>query len=243
MNALFQSLYDKTVIETSRPDKVATTKQALASATLSCHSLDGDFFFRDIHTADVQFDVAPGQQGVYINELSTEALPRYRSLAYIRKWNSTYNASQSNPNVSPPFYTDYGVPIGSSLILRDIILISPNEYLDEYGYERTDVCYQVGSNIMIKSSTPLPAVKMGWYTWPNVDAGNDFTNYTSWIAEQFPFLMVYMAAVSILNGTGEQDVASTYYRPADPRRPGDLGGMLTQQVNQFRRSNVVARGY
>lgn len=211
-NALLTSIINMVYTETNRPDLVSDTLQAVLEATQINHLLD--YLPRDIAENQVVFDTA-----AYIQNLDSTAIPYYRSLAYARKWDPAFTASSQNPFVQPPYYGSVGglggtggfpYPNYPNLAVTDLEIIEPSDYRDLYwGTERFDVCYQAGTQINIKSSTPLKYLRLGWYKFPqlNVDL------YDSWIAQLFPYAIVTKASATIFSNTGDLDSLGVIMNP------------------------------
>lgn len=77
-------------------------------------------------------------------------------------------------------------------------MITPEESLDSYSVNRENVCYLAGSFIEIRSNTQDKYMLLGCYVHPTVTE----LNYTSWIAEDHPFAIVYEAAANVFKQTG-----------------------------------------
>jgi len=228
----FSELVNAVYVETARPDLVDETSQAVLASTLKMHGLD--YFFKDIQPSNVMFDSA-----AYIQVLDTAALPRYRALSYARKWDPTFNASQLQPTVLPPIQSSLGVPVNENLALRPLKVISVDDIFDDYGTEKLDVCYQVGNCIYIKSSTSLSQLRIGWYQWPLAVA--DDTKFSSWIANEFPYAIIFDAASAVLQKTGQQDAARKYDTLPDPRT-GKGAGLVWSHIDNLKMSNVTMEG-
>ena len=69
-------------------------------------------------------------------------------------------------------------------------IITPLEILDSYGLGRTDIAYVAGRVLEIRSSVSFKFALLGAYVSPVVREGA----YLSWVAEQFPYAIVYEAA-------------------------------------------------
>lgn len=220
--------------ETNRPDLVPQTLQAVLAATMSLHGLD--LFFKDVLTAQVVFDSCD-----YIQTLDTTTMPFYRRINFLRKdWPSRYQQFELTGSPLPPLYTfSEGRILGISQSRAFINWISPDNILDNYKAEKIDVGYQAGSTLMIKSSTPLKYGLVGWYAWPNLDVGNGGAAFSSWIAAEYPYAIVYKAASAILQKIGMTDAARKYDSQPDPRSPMDKGGLVQEQVAMIISSNIV----
>lgn len=126
----------------------------------------------------------------YIQSLEYRTIiPRWRAFKYLRKY-------------------------ASSLPGDFFSLLTPEETLDGYGINRDNVCYIAGEMLEIRSSTQDDNMLIGCYVHPIVDE----TTYSSWIALDQPFAIVYEAVRSIFRLTGfdeqaaqaKQEVAEQY---------------------------------
>jgi hypothetical protein len=182
---------------TNRPDLVAQTLLAVRSATLKIHQ--ADYFFKDIFETGISFSPA-----AYIQQIEYRTLlPRWRAFQYLRKTNST-GAEQG----------------------KFIDLIVPENVLDEYQINRTDVCYVAGQVIQIKSSTELQYAILGCYLNPDITV----SNYDSWVALDHPYAIVFEAAASVFKMIGDTDQFAAY------------STLATQQLVEVRNSNISAKG-
>jgi hypothetical protein len=236
----FTQIVAQVVSNTDRPDLGFTADggdnqipNAVLSSTLSLHL--SEFFWRDIVVSDVVFDEA-----AYIQTLDIRAIPRFRSLAYFRKWDNTFNASQLDPTSLPPMFDGLST-VNADQALKMLQVVDLGGLFDEYGIEKQDVCYAAGDTIFIKSSTSVPMGKLGYYAFPYLDVDNNGTAYSSWIAELFPWAIIYSAEHYISSSTGDLDKARELVRPRPPRG-GGLGGLLTEQRILLHMSNIEAVG-
>ena len=163
---------------TGRPDLVNETKSAIKAATLKMHMTD--FYARDLYETGIVFSSAAYQQ-----TLDVSVIPRFRALKYLRKWDNVDS-------------------VGSTFFA----VISPEEALDEYAQERTDVCYLAGSAIDIKSSTEFTNMLAGVYRTPDVTD----SSYSSWIAEHIPYAIVYEAARVLYKAIGLDEQSAQFDR-------------------------------
>ena len=236
----FAEIVAQIVLDTNRPDLGLVADGGdgqianfVFSTTLNLHTLD--FFWRDIQSVDVVFDAA-----AYIQTLDVQAIPRFRALAIFRKWDPTFNSSQQNPNILPPLYNGLTTFNGSQA-LAPLTIITPDDILDSYGTERVDVAYAAGATICIKSSTPLSQGKLDYYAYPELDVSGGGLRYTSWIADNHPWAIIYSAEARIYAITGDMDKARELVRPANPRN-GDPGGLVPQELASLRMNNIEAVG-
>lgn len=227
-------LVDSVYTETNRPDLVAETLSAVVSATMRMHSLD--FWYKDIRTAQIVFD-----EELYIQVEDTRDLPYYRSIAYMRKNDPSLAEFQQNPSLLPPLTSNVaGIPVSIVSTMAFLRVITPDDILDSYNAEKLDVVYQVGSSLMIKSSTALTYVLAGWYGYPNTDTRNDGNLFDSWIARELPYAIIYDAASKIFQQIGQQETSRKYDAPESPGNPG---GLVQQQISLLRIGNTTPQGY
>lgn len=127
----------------------------------------------------------------YTQELSFRPIiPRFRALKYLRK-------SDSSGTVGA-FFT----------------VIQPEAVLDNYNMDRTDVCYAAGDSIEIKSSTQFQYAVMGYYENPDIST----TGYSSWIATDHPYAIVFEAAEKVFKMIGKSEEFAAYKLLRDEER-------------------------
>ena len=110
-------------------------------------------------------------------------IPRWRSLKYIRKTDAQG--------------TDNG---------KFLDVVVPELVLDNYNLNRNDVCYMTGDVIQIRSSTELQYIFLGCYLNPDIT----LTGYSSWIAIDHPWAIIYEAANQIFKQIGKQEEWQAY---------------------------------
>lgn len=128
--------------------------------------------------------------------------PRYRALKYLRKSDSA----------------------GTPDVFFDIL--TPELILDSYGVQKEDICYVAGAEIQIKSSTTFQYGLIGVYQNPDIGEAT----YTSWIASDHPYAIVFEAALLVLTAIGLKEDAAVYKTMRD------------EQVALLLESNLVAKG-
>ncbi len=126
----------------------------------------------------------------YIQSIDYRTLiPRWRAFKYLRK------------------YTD-----GAA---GDFIkLLTPEQTLDRYSINKEDICYLAGENLEVRSSTEDDYMILACYINPVLDE----TSYSSWVALDHPYAIVYEAARTIFKQIGwdehanaiRQEVAEQY---------------------------------
>lgn len=87
-----------------------------------------------------------------------------------------------------------------------IQIITPEEVIDSYGQNRNDVAYVAGRILQIRSSTQFQYGMLGAYLLPIVTTAD----YSSWVAEQFPFAIIYEACRVIFKAIGYDEQSSTF---------------------------------
>lgn len=139
----------------------------------------------------------------YIQALEYRTIsPRYRALKYIRK-------------------TDLSGTPGAFLNV-----VTPSMVLDGYGTQREDICYGAGEVIQIKSSTLLQYILFGCYRNPDITE----SGYSSWIALDHPYAIVYEAAATVYKQVGQDEQAAVFKRMTD------------EQFAMLRASNIEVEG-
>lgn len=183
---------------TGRADLVDLTKLAIKSATLKAHQTD--FYAKDLYEAQFNFVSAEYIQSfVYFS-----FIPNYRALKYARKFNTS-------DSTAGDFFT----------------LITPEELLDEWNRERTDVCYVAGSTLSLKSSTEFDSMILSAYVSPIVVEAN----YSSWVAALYPYAIIHEAARLVYTSTGQD---------AEKRSQMDL---VAEQYAELKINATVEQGY
>ena len=173
----FDELVTEVNLITNRPDLKAETESAVRSATLKAHTTD--FYSKDIFETGVEFETSAFRQSLdYISLLSN-----FRAFKYLRR------VEDENDDVG-----------------RFFDIITPEETLDSYGVNRTDIAYVAGRVIEIRSSVEFTKVLLGAYVFPIVRTGA----YLSWVAEQFPYAIIYGAARLVFKAIGYDEQSATF---------------------------------
>lgn len=121
--------------------------------------------------------------------------------AYIHSWD--YIATASNFRALKYIRkVEDGVP-------TDLLeMIPPDLALDSYGVERTNICYIAGRVIEIKCATEVDTFIVGYYVSPIVTDAN----YSSWVADQYPYVILFEAARLIFKMVGFDEQSAMYDR-------------------------------
>lgn len=222
LDELIEQVYDIT----ERPDLDKLTLNSIIEATMTLHNSQN--WWKDIKTVLVNFD-NPLQ---YIQILDTQLLPRFGSIAVLRKTSSQAGPVQQYGKPWPPQNVNW--PTTNFNILKKVEI---DDILDSYGYEKADVWYAAGSQINIKSSTALAQVLASYYQTPMIGRTND--RYSSWIADQYPYTIIYRAAGTVFAHTGDDKNSAMYMRPPTPGRDMDTGGLYWQQLDILQQAELV----
>ena len=120
----------------------------------------------------------------YVQNLDYRSLlPRWRALKYLRKFDFVNN-----------------VP-GKEL---DIIL--PDNIFTEYKVQKQDICYVAGAYVQMNSSTKEQYYLLGAYLNPDITTAT----YTSWVALDHPYCIVFDAAATVFKAIGKDDETALY---------------------------------
>ena len=141
----------------------------------------------------------------YVQSLDYRSLiPRYRAIKYLRKYDLANNAPG-----------------------KELDLIVPENLFDAYKVQKQDIFYVAGAYIQINSATQEQYYLFGCYLNPDItDAG-----YTSWIALDHPYAIIFDAAATVFKAIGKDEEASAYRN------------LVAEQLTMLASSNIVANGF
>lgn len=77
------------------------------------------------------------------------------------------------------------------------------DILDSYLQYKTDVCYGLGTNLIIRPAAAVPNLTLVYWKFPTV---SPIANLDSWIGAKFPDLIICWAAATVLTLIGENDI-------------------------------------
>lgn len=106
-------------------------------------------------------------------------------------------------------------------------IITPEETLDEFGTNRNDIAYVAGRTLEIRSSVEFSKMLVGMYVSPIIVEAN----YLSWVAELFPYVIIFEAARIVFKSTGDKALAIEYK------------DLVAEQYAEFKMSALVDVGY
>lgn len=163
----FQQLLDEVILITKRPDLIERTRSAVRAATLKMHH--SNFYYKDLVEFAVEFNDA-----LYIqNFIPFEIIPAYRKAKYLRIWQGDALTGSSG---------------------KFLENINIENAVDAYGSSKVDVFYMAGQSLQIRTSCPVKRVLFGAYVHPTITPELSFK---SWIAEEYPYAIIYEAARSV----------------------------------------------
>jgi len=182
-----------------------TTRPDLEEQTVAAiHAATLKMHMTDFYSKDLYETVVPFNEPSYIISFDYASfIKNFRAVRYIRKLNAD--------NTPGDFIT----------------IVQPEELFDGYNRAKSDIAYMAGRHIEIKSSTALSKFIFGCYVLPV--ASRD--NYSSWIAELYPFAIVYEAARVIFKTTGYDEQSAQY------------NNFVAEQVQLLKISNVPETGF
>jgi len=192
-------------ILTNRPDLTAEIGLAVRKATIKAHQ--ADFWLGDLQVVPQYalpaptVDTAQITSRYTINLVDSVNFPRLRKVAYIRPYVAP-NGTVAAASGWETLVANYGVPNGA----RNYSEKSAALIMDSYGVESTNYWYQAGMQVLLRINAPIAYVVIGYYNTPDVTE----VNYNSWIAAQFPHLIVEEAASQVFRMIGKLDESAAY---------------------------------
>lgn len=140
-----------------------------------------NFFYKDLIEVPVQFTTP----GFIQNFVPSELLPNFRKAKYIRVWQG---GTQGRPG---PFLQH----------------IQIENSVDSYNYIKDNVFYMAGTKLQIRTPYALQHVLFGAYVHPVVTPKED---YKSWIADEYPYAIIYEAVRTIYRSIGFTEQANEF---------------------------------
>lgn len=180
-DAIMQSVFDLT----RRPDLVAETALAIRKATMKAHLRD--FWKSDLTRAIITLPVVtPGGDTSYRYSLDLTDVGNYpflRKVSYIKEHSTTLT--------------------GREIQLKQL---DHDRLLDSYLVEDINYWAQMAKQVEIRCSKVLNQIAVGYYRYPDITA----TIYDSWIAAEFPDLIVEEAVAKIFATIGKDQEAARH---------------------------------
>ena len=135
----------------------------------------------------------------YVQSLAYKnIIPRWRTFKYLRKY------QDSRPG---DFFQLLGV----------------EETLDRYAINKDNICYIAGDQLEIRSSTQDTYMLIGCYLHPDITD----ESYSSWIADEHPFAIVFDAAATVFKMIGFDEQAAY------------LKQNVTEQIALLRQNQII----
>lgn len=131
-------------------------------------------------------------------------VPRFRALKYLRR--TDFNN------------TDTGAFLE---------VITPESVLDEYARNKENVVYLAGTEIKLRAYPGIRYARLGCYRFPNVQEAG----FESWIANDFPYAIIYRAASKICASIGKTEEANAFQADAN------------EAQREMMQSNILLQGY
>jgi len=159
----------------------------------------------DFYSKDIHETGIEFDEPNFIQSLDYATLiPNYRALKYLRR-------VQDENDREGTFFT----------------IVTPEEVLDAYGRSNTNIGYVAGRVIELRSSVQFSKCLLGCYVNPIVSV----EDYSSWVAEQFPYAIVHDAARKVFMATGQLEEANGQLR------------LLSEEYQSLRMSALSDVGY
>lgn len=199
MSVSLASLMSDVYLLTNRPDLIGETTLAVQSATLKAHTSD-DYIY-DFQENSIAFDTAE-----YFQSLDVKSIfPLWRKGRYLRIYDNTP-------------YTG-----GPGAVLR---YIEPEKVVDEFGANRTNIWYQAGATLQIRTEASSQYFLIGYYKNPDITENG----FNSWIADNYKPAIIYEAAAIIFKTIGYDEQVVTYR------------GMVAEQMQLLKQSSITGVG-
>jgi len=179
---------------TNKPNLAAESAIALRKATMDMHCVA--FFARDLVEGVTTLATAGYNHALV---LGTE-YPRLRAFNYLRKYDS--------------------VSLEAGALLT---YVEPQYIFDEYNVEKNDVFYLGGTNVNVRSSTSIGALKYGYFAYPVVTPTG---SYSSWIADAHEEIILEAAAMRIFSIIGDLEQAGAMRNAVGDYRSGNVKFLL-----------------
>lgn len=144
-----------------------------------------DFFYKDLYEQSVEFGVEYQIQ----NFQPTDIFPNFRKAKYIRLWVGDVDGYAGK--FLTPIHIENSV--------------------DAYNLDKVDVFYMAGQLLQIRTAAPIKRVLFGAYLHPTITPASA---YCSWIANEYPFAIIYEAARSVFKSIGKDNESAEMNRLA-----------------------------
>jgi len=187
--------------DTGRGDKLEEIKRRIQRAIMKHHFKD---FYKKDHIDVIYAFLTIDTEQV----IDTTLLDRFRSLSYMRKFQTV----DINGN-----------PIAPTTEGGDLTETAPEKAFDGYGFDKLNIFYRSGTDIKIRSSTPMDQVFLGYYSFPIIEP---IANINDWLVNEYPGLIAATVKRRIFKDIGKDDEAKMAMEE-------ELEELLTLQTNNI----------
>lgn len=189
------------VDDTGRPDKVEEIKRRIQRAIIKHHYKD---FYKKDHIDVIYAFLTTATEQV----IDTTLIDRFRAFSYLRKF-MTVDVN--------------GNPIAPTTEGGDLKETAPEIGFDGYGFDKLNVYYRSGTDVKIRSSTPMDQVFLGYYSYPLVEP---IANINDWLIDEFPGLIAATVKRRIFKDIGKDEESKSAKEEEDEE-------LLTLQTNNI----------
>jgi len=179
-------LEDLVILETNRPEFQAEIRSALLRATLMMHFLE----FWKFDLCEKLINLGSSQYNFRIS--ISDQLPNFRALKYLQM----YGVQTYDPLTGA--YT--GAPIGK------LDPVPADNVFDAYNSLRVNCYYTAGMQINCRTNLNSQYILAGYYARPNINPNQ----YSSWIADNYPYILIDAAQAIIYKMAGQDDKQKKY---------------------------------
>lgn len=155
-----------------------TTQTESAVKAATLKAHNSGFYYNDLVELAVQFDAPRTIQTFDPSDVSSY----YRRVKYMRIWNGDVDGQAGE-------FLEH---------------INTEAALDPYGYLRLNVFYMAGKFLQIRTRVELDKILFGFYRYPDITD----ISFSSWIADEVPYAIIWEAARTIFLQIGYQEQAS-----------------------------------
>lgn len=106
-------------------------------------------------------------------------------------------------------------------------ILTPEALLDSYGIAKTDIAYVAGRVLELRASVSFKYGLLGVYVLPIVTEDK----YSSWIAELYPYAIVYEAARVVFRVIGQLEESN------------GMAQLMAEEYSELSASNIQDIGY
>lgn len=176
--AIYQTLLNGVYALTKRPDLSVETAQAVRKATMKAHMADS--WKNDLTTVIVTLPVLSPVNATsfrYQFDLNDSVqYPLFKRISQVKEYNP--------------------VATGQEIQFKEL---DADRLLDDYQLEDINYWYQVGKVCNLRCNKVLSYLAVGYWKYPNTVPAQ----YTSWIASEFPDIIIEEAASYVFKAVGK----------------------------------------